>query len=64
MMKKLYYAYVTMNMVGYFEKRLNELKDKIEVVSMVPASSEKDEPLAYYILEADEGVINSKWELK
>ena len=63
-MKKLYYAYVVEDMIGYFEKKLDERKDKIKVVHMSTAVSENGEPLFYYELEAEEGVINSKWELK
>lgn len=63
-MKKLYYAYVVEDMVGYFEKKLDERKDKIKVVHMSTAISENGKPLVYYELEAEEGVIDSKWELK
>lgn len=62
-MKKLYYAYVTMDMVGYFEDKLAERDGKIEVVRTSPAISKNGEPLVYYVLEAESGVINSKWEL-
>lgn len=64
MMKKLYYAYVVKDMIGYFEEGLDKRKDKIKVVHASPAISENGESLVYYILEAEEGVINSKWELK
>lgn len=64
MMKKLYYAYVTKDMVSYFEAKLEELKDKIDVISISSAISENDSPLNYYVLSAEEGIIDSKWELK
>lgn len=63
-MKKLYYAYVAKDMVTHFEEKLDERKNKIKVVHMSTFISENDEPLVYYELEAEEGVIDSKWELK
>lgn len=63
-MKKLYFAYVCTDVIGYFEDGLAERNDKIRVVSTRPAISENGQPLVHYILEAEEGVINSKWELK
>jgi hypothetical protein len=64
MMRKLYYAYVHEDMVGYFEEKLEERKDKIKVVDFHPAISEDGYRCIYYVLEAEEGNINSKWELK
>lgn len=64
MMKKLYYAYVVKELVGYYEKKLDEQKDKIKVIYRSPAISENGEPLIYYVLEAEEGIIHSGWELK
>ena len=63
-MKKLYYAYVVKDMIGSFEEKLAELVDKIKVVHASPARSENGESIVFYVLEAEEGVINSKWELK
>lgn len=63
-MKKLYYAYVAEDMISHFEEKLDERKDKIKVVHISKAISENGEPLVYYELEAEEGVIDSKWELK
>lgn len=63
-MKKLYYAYIIVDLVEYFEKKLEERKDKIKIVSIHPAVSEEGSPAIKYILEAEEGIINSKWELK
>lgn len=63
-MKKLYYAYVTIDMLCHFEEKLAELKDEIEVVDMKPAVSEDCKPLVYYELKAEEGIIDPKWELK
>lgn len=65
MMKKLYYyAYVLGEVVGYFEKKLEERKDKVKVISCSPAITENGEHCNYYVLEAEEGVIDSKWKLE
>ena len=64
MMKKIYYAYVAKKMLDRFQEKLDELNDKIKIVYTSPAISENGEVLVYYVLEAEEGIINSKWELK
>lgn len=64
MMTKLYYAYVAVDVVDYFEKMLDERKDKIKVIDFRPAVSEDGKPVIKCTLEAEEGMINSKWELK
>lgn len=63
-MKKLYEAYVATYMVDSFEKALCERKDKVKVVNTRYVMSESGEPLVRYILEAEEGIINPKWEIK
>ena len=63
-MKKLYYAYVAKDVVKYFEKKLKESSDDIKIVSKSPATSESGKPLLCFVLEAEEGVIDSRWELK
>ena len=63
-MKKLYHAYVVKNMVRYFEGCLNNHQDNVKVVDVSSVISENGEPLMHYILEAEEGIINSRWELK
>ena len=63
-MKKLYYAYVDKNLSDYFEEKIRERYDKIDVLHTNSAISENGELLVYYILKAEEGVIDSKWELK
>lgn len=60
---KIYYAYVVMDMVEYFEERLVK-EDKIKYFSKESAISESGEPLIYYVIEAEEGLIDPKWELK
>lgn len=62
-MKKLYYAFVTEEMNNYFEEKLDERKDDIKVVHTNRDVSENGEALIHYILEAEEGVINSEWKL-
>lgn len=61
MMKKLYYAYVVIDLVGRFEKKLAD-KD-VEIIDKFYAESEKGEPIIGYILKADEGIINPKWKI-
>ena len=60
---KRYYAYVTKNMASLFEEILNK-KDKVKLFSKEPALSENGEPIYYYVIEAEEGLIDPKWELK
>lgn len=62
-MKKLYYAYILEAMISYFEKKISELEGKIKVLYSESVISENGESVVYYVLEAEEGVINSKWEL-
>lgn len=62
-MKKLYYAYVASDVVGYFEEQLEKRQDKIKVVSTDSAISDDGESLIYYVLEAEEAAIDSRWEL-
>lgn len=60
---KRYYAYVTFDMAIYFEERLNS-NDKIKRYSRTSAMSEEGEHILRYDIEAEEGVIDPKWELK
>jgi hypothetical protein len=61
-MKKRYYAFVAKDMVDYFEGRVRD--KEIKIIKREPATSTNGEPLLYYELEAEEGVIDSKWELE
>lgn len=63
-MKKLYYAYVAEDMIDSFEKKLENLEDLIDVLQVVPTFSKDAEPLLFYVIKAEEGLIDSKWELK
>ena len=64
MAKKLYEVYVADDMVPHFEEKLRERKDKIKIISAGPAISENCKVLMHYVMEAEEGIINPKWELK
>ena len=62
-MKKLYYAYVGLKVNDYFEDKLRE--NGVAIISRdLVINSNDDELYYYYIIEADEGIIDSKWELK
>lgn len=61
-MKKRYYAFIDKDMVDYFEGRVQD--KEIKIIKREPATSIKGEPILYYELEAEEGTIDSKWELK
>lgn len=56
---KRYYAYVVKNMVGCFESEVAK-RD----VSIIKRESINNDELYYYVLEAKEGIINPKFELK
>ena len=60
---KRYEVYVVMDLVEGFEERLN-MEDKVKLYSREPAISNIGEPLIHYVIEAEEGLINSKWELE
>ena len=62
-MKKLYYAYVVLNVKDYFEDKLREHGAIILSRDLVTKSN-SNEPLYYYVVEANEGIIDPKWELK
>ena len=62
-MKKSYYAYVAFRVNDYFEAKLQE--NGVTVISRdLVMNSNDNELYYYYIIEADEGIIDSKWELK
>lgn len=63
-MKKYYYAYVTEDMVDSFEKKLENLEEYAKVLRKVPTFSQDGEILLFYVILAEEGLIDSKWELK
>lgn len=63
MAKKYYYANVATDVVDYFDNELS-LRDEIEIVSKTSMLSETGTSVIRYILKAEEGIINPKWELK
>lgn len=62
-MKKVYEAYVVIKLKDYFEEKLREHGTIILSRDLV-INSNNNEPLYYYIIEAEEGIIDPKWELK
>ena len=61
-----YYANVAISCVDYFEKKLEERIDKITLIEKdnSPRTSDNGTKYIRYILEAEEGLIDSKWELE
>ena len=58
---KQYYAYVAKDMVNYFETKLAECGGSI--IKREPVLVNNGEELIYYVVEAKDGVIDSKFEL-
>lgn len=59
---KQYYAYVAKDMVNYFETKLAEYGGSIIKREPVFVNN-GEELLYYYVVEAKDGVIDSKFEL-
>ena len=66
MAMKRYHVNVIIDLVDYFENKLSERADKINIIKKdeVPQTAENGKQYIYYILEAEEGVIDPKYELK
>ena len=62
-MIKVYYAYVVSKVKDYFEDKLLEHGAIILSRDLV-INSNNNEPLYYYVIESEEGIIDPKWELK
>ena len=63
-MVKKYYAYVAPDIAERFEEKLNSFGDKIKSVERDELAFNMNGTLFYpYIIEAEEGIINPKWEL-
>ena len=60
---KRYRAYVTLDMVERFEEELSK-RDKVKCFEKLEALSEEGEKIYQYTIEAEEGVIHPKWEIK
>lgn len=59
---KQYYAYIAKDMANYFETKLAECGGSIIKREPVLVNN-GDELLYYYVVEAKDGVIDSKFEL-
>ena len=62
-MKKVYEAYVIIKLNDYFEDKLRE-NEAIILSRDLVINSNNNEPLYYYTIEAEEGIIYPKWEVK
>ena len=62
-MKKVYEAYVIIKLKDRFEDKLREHGVIILNRDLV-INSNNYEPLYYYTIEAEKGIINPKWEVK
>ena len=62
-MKKIYEAYVIIKLKDYFEDKLRE-NGATMLSRVLVINSNNDEPLCYYTIEAEEGIIDPKWEVK
>lgn len=63
-MVKKYYAYVALDLIDLFEEKLISFGDRINSIERDGLFMNSDGALFYpYIIEAEEGIINPKWEL-
>lgn len=62
--KHYYTAGVLSHLQSYFEAKLAENKDTVRVVSRAPLFNGNGDFVMYYLLEAEEGVIDPKYEFK
>ena len=62
-MKKVYEAYVVIKLKDYFEEKLRE-NGATMLSRVLVMNSNNNELLYYYTIEAEEGIIDPKWELK
>ena len=63
-MVKQYYAYVAQDFIDLFEERLRSFCDKVKSIERDKLCMNADGALFYpYVIEAEEGIINPKWEL-
>ena len=62
-MKKVYEAYVIIKLKDYFEDKLRK-NEAIILSRDLVINSNNNEPLYYYAIEAEEGIIDPKWEVK
>ena len=63
-MVKKYYAYVSPDFADLFEEKLISFGDRINSIERDELFMNSDGTLFYpYVIEAEEGIINTKWEL-
>lgn len=62
--ERYYYACVAMDVQDYFEEKLEEHEGEVRVLSRIPYLSKNGEPVVYYLLAAEEGIIDPKYEFK
>ena len=62
-MKKVYEAYIVIILKDYFEEKLRENGANI-LSRILVMNLNNNELLYYYTIEAEEGIIDPKWELK
>ena len=63
-MVKRYYAYVAPDFIDLFEEKLRSFGDKVKSIERDELFLNADGALFYpYVIEAEEGIINPKWEL-
>ena len=63
-MVKKYYAYVALDLIDLFEENLISFGDRISSIERDELFMNSDGVLFYpYVIEAEEGIINPKWEL-
>ena len=62
-MKNVYEAYVVIKLKDYFEEKLRE-NEATMLSRILVINSNNNEPLYYYTIEAEEGIIDPKFELK
>ena len=62
-MKKIYEAYVIIKLKDYFEDKLRENEATMLSRDLV-INSNNNEPLYYYTIEAEEGIIDPKYEIE
>ena len=62
-MKKVYEAYVVIKLKDYFEEKLRE-NEATMLSRILVMNSNNNELLYYYTIEAEEGIIRPKWEVK
>ena len=63
-MVKKYYAYVAPDLIDLFEEKLRSFGDKVKSIERDELFINSDgAPFYPYVIEAEEGIINPKWEL-